>query len=271
VNDAPDARRRLPLPGLLGLLALFLVLPPAVTLLIFGADASDPDNGAVRAQVVGELLPDLASALIAIAIIAWLGWGRLVRREPLRAPRWVWAFPGVLIGASLLTIDTANLQQAGAALTLALLAATFSTGVGQELFFRGIALRAMRDRWREGAAAAGSSLLFGATYLVTAVTLGSVAIHQAILASGLGYVLYLSRRVSGGIAVPILMHWLIAVSLFSHEIGRADAPVSDAAFALILVQIVVVLAALMATIALRQNAAVRSAEEAGPGPDPGRD
>lgn len=267
MDAAADTRRRLPLPGLLGLLVVFLVLPQAVTLLVFGADASDPDDGAVRAHVVGELLPHLGSALVAIAIIAWLGWGQPMRREPLRAPRWVWIFPVVLIGASVLTIGTADLQQAGAALALTLLAATFCAGVGQELFFRGIALQAMRDRWRETAAAAGSSLLFGATYLVSAVVLGSVAIHQAILASGLGYVLYLSRRVSGGIAVPIAMQWLIGFSLSSHDIGRVGAPVSDAAFALILVQIVVVLAALMATIALRQNAAEQSAEEASPGPD----
>lgn len=165
-------------------------------------------------------------------------------------------FPSVLIGAAVLTIDTANL-----------LAAMFRTGLSEELFVRGIALPAMRDRRREGAAAAGSSLLFGATHPVNAVVLGSAAIHQAILASGLGFVLYLSRRVSGGIAAPIVAHWLIDFSLFSHQIGRGEVPVSDAAFALILVEIVVVIAALMATVALRRNAAVHSAEEAGPDPD----
>ena len=84
---------------------------------------------------------------------------------------------------------------------------------------------------------------------MNAVVLGSAAIHQAILTSGLGYVLYLTRRVSGGIVVPILLHWLIDFSLFSNEIGRGEVPVSDAAFALVLAEIVVVIAALMTTIA----------------------
>jgi membrane protease YdiL (CAAX protease family) len=264
-----DTRRTLPLPGLLGLLVVFLLLPQAVSLVIFGAAALEPEYGATRAEVAGELVAGLGAALIAITAIAWLGWGRLVRREPLRTRRWVWLLPIALIGASLLAIDTRNLQQAGATLALTLLLATFATGASEELFFRGIALQAMRDRWREGAAAAGSSLLFGATYLVSAVVLGSVAIHQAILASGLGYVLYLSRRVSGGIAVPILAHWLLGFSLLSDGIGRPDAVVSDSAFALILVQIVLVVAALMATraVAPRPRATEASAEEPGPGPD----
>ena len=268
--DESPARRRLPLPGLLGLLLLFLLVPQTVSLFLFGADAFDPDNGAVRAELAGELIPDLGSALIAIAIIGWLGWGRLVLREPLRTRRWVWVFPIVIIAASVVTVDAGNLAEVGATLAVTLLVSTFFTGLSEELFFRGIALQAMRDRWREGAAALGSSLLFGATHLLNAIVLGSAALHQAVLASGLGYVLYLSRRVSGGIAVPIVMHWLIDFSLFSHSIGQTDAPISDGAFALILVEIALVVAALAATraVAPRTTAGDPSGEEAGPDRDP---
>lgn len=78
MNTTPEARRGLPPPGLLGLLVPFLFVPQALSLFLFGAHAFDPDNGAVRAEVARELVPDLGSALIAIAAIAWLGWGRLV-------------------------------------------------------------------------------------------------------------------------------------------------------------------------------------------------
>ena len=71
------------------------------------------------------------------------------------------------------------------------------------------------------------------------------AASAAILTSGLGYVLYLTRRVSGGIVVPILLHWLIDFSLFSHTIGAETAEITDAAFALLLVEIVLILVALI--------------------------
>lgn len=246
---ATDAksRRRLPIPGLLGVLVLFLLDPQTVVLFAVGSPAFEPGTGVARAELADELLPDLGGALIAGWVILWLGWWSLVWREPLRARGWVWAIPAALLIASVAGIGYGNLAHVGLTVTVTLLAATFFTGLSEELMFRGLALQVFRDRTSEGWAAAWTSILFGATHLINAIVLGSDALWQAITSVGAGYLLYLCRRVSGGLWLPIAVHWLYDFSLDSHTIGVLGDPgeVADGALALFLVEMAMILVALI--------------------------
>lgn len=232
-------RGRLGWFGLLGLVVAFILVPQFVSLFAFGVTAIEEGYATVRGAVASELVPDLGGALIAVVVILRLGWTREVLVEHRRLRPWVWVVPVSLVAVSLVAVDWQRFGSVGPLLATTLVLATFATGLSEELLFRGVALVAMRDRYGELAAGILSSLLFGATHLVNALVLGGGAVPQALLAASMGWLLYLSRRVSGGILVPVVVHWLYDLSVFSAEVGPGERePLSDAGLALLLLQVV---------------------------------
>jgi CAAX protease family protein len=225
------ARRRLSIWALVPLALAFLLVPQTVTLFAFGAPTVSGGYRTERTALAAELLPDLGGAVLAALLIWWLHWGRVVLVERRRTRRWVWVVPVLLVAFVIAVTDYANLMAAGPRWVLLLGAATLCTGLSEELMFRGIALQAFRDRTSEGWAAALSSLLFGAIHLVNALVYGAGAIPQAVMASVLGYYLYLTRRASGGLLAPVLVHAMIDFAFFSAVVGRSEAPAdTDAPF-----------------------------------------
>lgn len=203
-----DPRRRLSWPKLLALLVAFVLVPALFSVFVVHRDGIDsfPDVEIVVRARIADTLVMLAISCLAI----WcLGWWQLVLHERLRTRRWVWIVPITLITTSLATVDYSRLRAAGAGVTLALLLATLLIGTAEELMFRGVVLQALRDRHREGVAAVLTALLFGALHLIAGPLAG---ISSAIG----GYLWYASRRVSGGLLVPILAHALWDFSVFSH-------------------------------------------------------
>ncbi|MDY7105357.1 MAG: CPBP family intramembrane glutamic endopeptidase [Actinomycetota bacterium] len=252
-------RRTLPTPGLLALIAAFWLVPQVVALFAVPGVATGPSYGSVRAALQWEVVPDAGGAVIALWAIVWLGWVDLVRHERFRTRRWVAVVPVVMVGAAVGATDLGRLDDAGAGLVTVLVVGTFFTGVSEELMFRGITLQAMRDRHREWLAAALSSLLFGALHLANIVVAGPGAIIQAFWATGLGYLLYLCRRVGGGMALPIVVHWVWDISSFSPVLGRDDEVIETKAFALFLMTL-----ALLAVVAVRRRSVPTSPPPTGP-------
>jgi membrane protease YdiL (CAAX protease family) len=166
--------------------------------------------------------------------------------------------------ASVVATDYGNLGDAGGSLVAMLAVSTLFTGVSEELMFRGVALQAMRDRFRESRAAWLSSAMFGLLHLANVIVVGGAAVVQAFWAIGVGYLLYLCRRVGSGIVLPIVVHWLWDFSTFSPELGLEDAPVlSDLQFAMFLLSI-----ALVVVVVIRRRAIPSAPPEASPVPDP---
>ena len=116
--------------------------------------------------------------------------------------------PEAFIVAALLLTDYARLAEAGPALTATLLLATVLIAAGEELAFRGVVLTFLRDRFGEWTAAAIVAVLFGALHMTGGVV-------QAGLSIIFGYLLYVMRRVSGGLVMPILVHAAWGFSVFS--------------------------------------------------------
>lgn len=250
-------RRRLSLPGLFGCIAAFYLIPQIVALFVVPGVADGPAYADVRSALQLELVPDLGSALIAAFVIHRLGWTLLVRRERFATNRWVVLVPATMLVASIAATDYGNLVDAGGSLVAMLAVSTFFTGVSEELMFRGVALQAMRDRHRESKAAWLSSAMFGLLHLANVIVLGGAAVFQAFWAIGVGYLLYLCRRVGRGIVLPIIVHWLWDFSTFSPELGLDDAPVlGDLQFAMFLLSIV-----LIVVVVVRRRALPSSPEE----------
>lgn len=242
-------RRRLSTPRLVGLIVVFWLVPQIVAIFVVPGVAEGPAYATVRAALQLEIVPDLGGAIIAVWAIVRLGWVDVVRHERFRTRPWVVIVPVTMIVGSIAAIDDANLFDAGAGLVVALAVGTLLTGVSEELMFRGITLQAMRDRHREWVAAVFSSLLFGGLHLANIIVAGPGAVVQAVWACGMGYLLYLCRRVGGGMVLPIVVHWIWDFSTFSSEVGNTDdVLLSDAAFAVFLLSI-----ALVAVVAVRHR------------------
>ncbi|WP_051062678.1 CPBP family intramembrane glutamic endopeptidase [Ilumatobacter nonamiensis] len=220
-EDTPPPKT-LSTPKLIGVLIGAWFVPQVVALFVVPGVAEDSFE-TVGGLVQWEIVSKLGTALIAIWVIVHLRWVDDVRHERWPTERWVAIVPIGMIVVAVATTDYVNLADAGIGFVLLLVVGTFATGLNEELLFRGIALRSMRDRHREWVAAAFSSILFGSFHLVNIVFAGGAAVFQAIWAILAGYLLYLCRRVGGGMALPIVVHWIWDFSSFSPVLRNPDA------------------------------------------------
>lgn len=233
-------------PGLAGFVFLAWLLPQIVAIFAVPgvAEGSAFDSG-VKGFLQLEIIPDIGTALIALWMIRRLDWVSDVRHETFGVNRWVWSVPIVMIAMSFATTDYANLVEAGVGYILLLAVATFWTGVNEELLFRGVVLRSLRDRHREWVAAALTSIGFGLFHLVNIVTAGPSAVFQAVWAITAGYLLYLCRRVGGGIVLPIVVHWIWDFSSFSPILRDEDALAGGRALLMFLTTVVLMIVVLV--------------------------
>ena len=89
--------------------------------------------------------------------------------------------------------------------------------------FRGIGVTTFRvNGFSEGRVALWSSVVFGAVHLTNALSTGGAAVAQAIAVSFAGYFFYLTRRVSGGLVVPAVLHGLFDFSILSGAVAATD-------------------------------------------------
>lgn len=183
-----------------------------------------------------NLLPGPAIALMLVVLVTTLyGWWPEVLREHRRVRRWLWAIPAAFIVAAVLLTDYARLAAAGPALTASLVLSTLLIATSEELAFRGVVLTFLRDRSREWVAAGITAVLFGALHLTGGML-------QAGMSMIFGYLLYLMRRVSGGLMVPILVHFAWDFSVFSGMTTTQPATDSDTGLVLSLISFAALLA-----------------------------
>ena len=109
---------------------------------------------------------------------------------------------------------------------------------------RGIGVTTLREHGlTEGKVALWSSLVFGAVHLTNALGHGAQAVPQALAVSFAGYFFYLTRRVSGGLLVPAVLHGLFDFSILSSTViddrGYAGGLAAILAYPLVAVILVV--------------------------------
>ncbi|MCO5314670.1 MAG: CPBP family intramembrane metalloprotease [Solirubrobacterales bacterium] len=198
----------------------YLVILKSGELLIGGDIDADDRMSGLDSMLRALTGPIAISMLFVVGVSTWLGWRTGIIREPVRVRKWLWFIPVTYLVVSLAMTDWANLagQQIGflVAFTLTMLLVGFT----EEVMFRGIGVVTLRrGGFTEVKVALFTSLIFGAAHLTNAINSGSSAISQAVIVTFMGYFLYLSRRVSGAIWIPILLHALWDFSLLSGELG----------------------------------------------------
>ncbi len=212
--------RRLSITAFAGVVIVYLIIVQGAGLLLkpAGIGYGDlPDTDAILGTIV---VPVTLSALFAIAVVSYLRWWRPVLHDDKPVQPWVRIVPIVLALTILLTIDYDNLFDRSFGLVLWLLIGTLLVGFTEELMFRGLGVMTFRRAgFTEGRVALWSSLVFGLVHATNIFTEGPKAFLQVIVVSFTGYFLYLSRRASGVIWVPMLLHGFYDFSVFSHLLG----------------------------------------------------
>ncbi|QCB93339.1 CPBP family glutamic-type intramembrane protease [Cellulomonas shaoxiangyii] len=213
----PRRPARLPWAVLAGVVVGWLVVSwlVGVYMGVLRATPGLPDVRTVRADLVAPHLAGLIAVVVATAL--WGRW-RDVWREPRDVhPLW-WAVPVAVLVGAVVTTDVDALRTAPPGLVSALAVGCALAALDTELVLRGVCLVALRDRWPEPAAAVGTVLLSGAVEVLTGP--GTPA-TRAVVGVATGVVLYVARRVGGGLAVPVLLHAAVDLALWSHAVGDA--------------------------------------------------
>jgi membrane protease YdiL (CAAX protease family) len=183
-------------------------------------------------------IPIAISTGFAIGLATWLGWWPQILHEQLRVRKWVWLVPIAMLISAVVMVDWGNLVGQKAGLILVLLLTVVLVGFTEELMFRGVGVVTFRNgSFTEAKVALFTSLVFGAAHLSNAIGTGSTAIFQAIVVSFCGYFFYLTRRVSGAIWLPMVLHASWDFGVLSGNIGD-----DDSAYPLVLVGVLVLIA-----------------------------
>ncbi|NTU72479.1 MAG: CPBP family intramembrane metalloprotease [Coriobacteriia bacterium] len=212
--------KRLSVPGTLLFVFLWLVASLAgafVGRILLGPH---PDSFSDVSAVIGAVIPQQIFGLVfAVAAVWYLGWQSPVLHEELRARRWVMVVPVASFALCAIAADWSRIAASDPLLVLVSLTAVLLIASSEETVFRGVALHAFRQRYSEGVAASATTLLFALAHLVGALTLSPLMFISTLLG---GAIYYLTRRVSGGILLPILLHAYVDFSLYSIAFGPGE-------------------------------------------------
>jgi membrane protease YdiL (CAAX protease family) len=213
---------RLPLIGLLAIpiaYGLFVTLAQAVVGIDYERIGSTAAN-----LFFAVIIPVGVGGMILALVTSLLGWWPEVLRDERHIRPWLAALPAGMALVALLFIDYFAMPSLGAAYLVAATVATLLVGFSEELLVRGVLLTGLRRLTSERWAWFWSSLTFGLLHVMTALAGRALPLSllQAAAAFFLGTLLYLARRGSGGILVPMLLHALWDFALFTEVGAQAD-------------------------------------------------
>ncbi|MGI9585953.1 MAG: CPBP family intramembrane glutamic endopeptidase [Acidimicrobiia bacterium] len=158
------------------------------------------------------------TAGLVVLLVAVLGWQTAVLKDEFPTPRWLLAVP-IIIGIMVLaTADWSNLVDQGTDYVLALSITTLFIGISEETMFRGVFVVGVRRLGKnEMHVWFWSTLAFAFIHAGNAFVGGGVGVvTQVVLAFFGGTLFYITRRATGTLLAPILLHALWDFSVFSH-------------------------------------------------------
>ncbi|MEV0397966.1 CPBP family intramembrane glutamic endopeptidase [Polymorphospora rubra] len=235
--------RRLSVAAFIGLVAAYLVVLHGLALaLSSGLRTRYAAPGSLNEMWRAITVPEVVSVVLVLAVISWLRWWPPVLRDDRPVQRWVAVVPIGMAACALVVTDYGALADKGAAFTSTLLFTALLIGVGEELMFRGLGVTVFRSRgFTEGKVALWSTVIFALAHATNLLTEGGGAFAQVLTTMVAGYFLYLIRRRSGGIALPVVIHAMWDFSLISGQVipGRVYLPALLAIVTMVVLAIIV--------------------------------
>lgn len=218
---AAEGRRDLSIVGYLALVVVYLVLVQGAAVL-FQREGSEYGVFRTTDDVLQNLwVPVGTSMLFAIAVATWLGWWKPILKDDKPVARWVWILPVLMILTIVAGINYGGLSDAGLAFTVVFVLGAMMVGFTEEVMFRGIGVTAFRRAGvPEARVALFVALIFGAAHGTNIFAEGPSAFLQVGVTMAAGFYFYLVRRVSGGIALAMLLHGFWDFGLFTGNLGE---------------------------------------------------
>jgi len=201
----------------------------AVYMIVFGGlfkalGVGYGDVGASVSNVQRTLVIPVAVALVVfIGVTSVFGWWRPVLQDRRRAGGWLIAVPIVMVLALLVGVDYSNLSVLDSNLLLWIGIGVALVGISEELAYRGLVVVAFRGSMRESHVWLWSSVAFGLLHSIN-VLLGQGAgatVKQVVVTFIIGSGMYIARRATGLIVVPMLLHLLWDYSAFTAGDGSS--------------------------------------------------
>jgi membrane protease YdiL (CAAX protease family) len=188
----------------IGYLGLFMVLEKFI-------GPSYTEIGKTSDSILrGLIIPLAICAVWTAGLATWFGWWRPVLREKPLGVKWMWAIPITLGLIVLVDIDWAQISSLSGTYLLLLAIGTLLVGFNEETVYRGLSLVGFRGAYKEVYVWLATSILFGLLHGAN-LFLGQAlvpTIQQIGFAFVLGSVFYVVRRVTGSLAVLMILHAL---------------------------------------------------------------
>lgn len=207
---APARRRRWPVPP-----SLLVGLAPLVVFAAISAWRARPSDdyptlGQTVDSVVRSLVvPEGIAAVALCLVVTGLGWWRIATVDPTRTRlRWTWLAPALIAVVCLVRLPLVDWSALPGHYFLLLAVGVVFVGVFEELMTRGVLLVGLRRRLPEFGVWIASCVLFGLLHLLNALAgagLGATLV-QVVFAASFGSTLYVARRLTGNLLLPVLLH-----------------------------------------------------------------
>ena len=181
----------------------------------------------------------LVGAVILLVFLASVRWIRPVfSKQPIRGRWWMWIFVVLAVIPIFLRLAGIDYGSYGASVVITTLLVGLIIGFTEELLYRGIVVRILREAGHgEGSVAVISSALFGLSHSLNAAggqPILTVAL-TVVFAFGFGMVMYMVMRATGNIIWPMIVHGLTDPTTFlssggvDTSTGAAHSALLDAA------------------------------------------
>lgn len=178
-----------------------------------------------RSAKLHYALPTLFGCAFLVVALTVMGWWRLTLFDRERSgPRWAWIGP-ILMGLIALS-SFALMERDGATAELVLWSVLGGIGVGfgEEMITRGALLVGFRTKYAEERVWLFSTLLFSALHIPNVIfgEAFSGMLGQLVLTFIFGSLLWVARRLSGTLLLPMFLHGFWDSSLFLPRATDSD-------------------------------------------------
>lgn len=216
-----------PSRGLLAWVIYVVVFIGLFAILGVDYDAVSHSTGNVLRAIVIPV--GAAAAAMALLTTRW-GWWRPVMHDRAAGPDWARLIPVLIAVGIVFGLASTSWSEWDAGHLLLLLVGCALVGFGEEISNRGLVVVAMRGGFPEARVWLISSVLFALLHAANIVVGQDVGptIQQMVFAFLVGSAFYVTRRVTGLLAVPMILHGLWDFTTFTVSGPDGGSEVSDA-------------------------------------------